>query len=374
MQTLKIQCDGVLEQSLLIQQQHEIITRMIRYLQFFMLKQQKNIAFSLARAMIAVFYRSTIKVMDQISLLGGLLDRAKQCDNINNIRAMNETVAICLCLVPEVSQCKDIKGIEQHSRRRFNLEWKKQSNQIIELLANMIREHPQLQEIGLNCVAMWLDWSRGISTSDSLTWLVQSSFQYFLADPSVFSEDTLYAAREVICKYIVLKATKKDRNALAIVLSQIVMLDQDIVLSDLECRSQSLAMIIREFTTRARITMSNLFEKNEKYMNLLFKFTNCKDSRVVYWTLECWNVLCRQGGIIKKDAKGVQPLVVQRAIIAIVLSCTFPENWEEEDDDIRTDFYMHRQTVTDCIKNLVKRADLQWFVTLCKTDLESGTN
>jgi hypothetical protein len=276
--TLQIQCDGVLEQSILHQQQHEIIARMIRYLEFFMLKEQKNIASSLARAMIAVFYRSTIKVMDQVALLGGLLERAKQCDNISSIRALNETVAICLSLVPEVSRSK-VKAINKQSGRRFNLEWKKLSNQIIELLANMIRKHPQLQEIGLNCVAMWLGWSRVMSTSDSLTWLVRSSFQYFLADPSVFSEYTLYAAREVICKYIVLKATKKDRAALTVVLTQIGILDQEIVLNDLECRCQSLAIIMHEFTTRARNTMSSLFEQDEKYMNLLFKFTNCKDSR-----------------------------------------------------------------------------------------------
>lgn len=370
--TLRKQCQSRLRKITLQQQQHEIIARLIKYLQFFMLKQQKSIANTLASAMMAVFYRSTIRVMDQVKLLGGLLERAKQCENMADRLALNETVAICLSLVPEVSKT-NYQGSDHTTQ--FNLDWKDLSNKVIELLATMAREHPELQEVSLKCVSKWIGWSKMLITSDSLKWLVQSSFEYFLVDNAVFRKETLFAAREVICKYIALKVLKKDSAALAAILAQVVRLDQDIVLKDLECRGPCLGMIMHELiTVVADGLVPKLLIQEQRSIELLFKLTNCKDARVVHWTLGCWIVLCRHRGVFKKDEKGVQHVVVQRAIVAIVLSAAFPENWEEEEDDFRTDFHMHRQTVTDCIKILVKKADLKWFVSLCKSDLEKGSN
>jgi len=369
--TLQKQCQSKLRKKTLQEQQNQIIARLFKYLQFFMLKQQRSIANILASAMIAVFYRSTIRVMDQVKLLGELLERAKQCDNMADKLALNETVAICLSLIPEVSQT-NYKGVDQ--RTHFNLDWKELSNKVIELLATMAREHPQLQEVSLKCVSCWIGWARMVNTSDSLKWLIQSSFEYFLVDTSAFRRETLFAAREVICKYISLKVQKKDTIALVAILAQVVRLDQDIVLNDLGCRGPCLGIILHELITVGESDVSKLFIQEPGAVQLLFKLTNCKDARVVHWTLACWIALCKSRKVFKKDQKGVQHPVVQRAIVAIVLSAAFPENWEEKDEDFRTDFYMHRRTVTDCVKMLVRRADLKWFVSLCKSDLEKGSN
>jgi len=70
-------------------------------------------------------------------------------------------------------------------------------------------------------------------------------------------------------------------------------------------------------------------------------------------------MLCSQDGVIKKDENGRQPIVVRRAVVAIVLSGAFPEDWEVRDEDFRDEFYLHRETITEVIERLVKKSDLK---------------
>jgi len=164
--TLQLQCANTVRKQTLQNQQEQIVERLVKYLQFFMIKRQRNISYSLAGALLTVLFRSTIKVKDQVGLFGNILEDGKS-RTVEERRALNETVTVCLSMVPEVSQTRNIRGIVLEARRKFNLDWKGRSNQVIELLANMIREHPGLQEVVLNCVAGWLGWARA-SSSESL--------------------------------------------------------------------------------------------------------------------------------------------------------------------------------------------------------------
>jgi len=373
--TLRDQADLYLKKKFLQQNQDDVVKHLLKFLKFFMVNNERAIGNALAFALVATLHRSTISVDNQEKIMGGLLTG----QDANAQRALNEAVAVCLNLIPEVSKDKSKSTtLDQNQRSSFNLQWKKKSDQVISLLANMIKQFPGLTEVALKCVASWVEWSNHTSNSEALKWIVQSSFDFFKDTSDRFNEETLYAAMEVICNFISFKAKKKDAEQLRGVAKEIVRIaENQAVLQDLDCRCQCLAQIMFDLikeTAGAKSSFPSFLENDRAFITLLFKLTNIKDPRVVHRTLEGWSLLCKQGGWLKRTAEGIQPQIVQRAIIAIVLSAAFPANWDEKDDDFQDGFYHHRECVKECITSLVKNKDVKWFTDLCRKDLEQGSN